>query len=203
MANPIIHAQSSVNKFGGTIDDYIPIHEKMDCSKAYLSDNRHRALTHTMFWVREVMIPIFGSYIVVKKGDKEVTISVKDICEQHILEDFRMKFIPTVQDYLQEMEFKTWMQNGKGIPNSAARLYPELKEEEPKETPPETTPEVEVVKKVEQPKIEEETPKIDVTSTTEKILVSSLQAKILELERENARLRMRGGRGGYGSMVLD
>lgn len=127
MANPIIHAQSSVKRWGGTIDDYIHLHEKMDCSKAYLSDNRHRALTHTMFWVREVMIPIYGSYITVTKDEKEIAVSTKDICEQHILEDYRMKFIPTVQDFLQEMDFKEWMQNGKGVPASAKKLYPELK----------------------------------------------------------------------------
>lgn len=129
MANPIIHSQSSVKKFGGVLDDYITIHEKMDCSKAYLSDNRHRALTHTMFWVKEVMIPIFGSYIKVQKDGKEINVSVKDICEQHILEDYRMKFIPTVQDFLQEMDFKEWMLNGKGVPSSAKKLYPELDKE--------------------------------------------------------------------------
>lgn len=130
MANAIIHSQSSVKKFGGKLEDYLTIHEKMDCSKAYISDNRHRALTHTMFWVKEVMIPIYGSYIEVTKNDKLIKVSVKDICEQHILEDFRMKFIPTAQDFLQEMEFKEWMQNGKGVCPSATKLYPELIKQE-------------------------------------------------------------------------
>lgn len=130
MANAIVHSQSSVKKFGGELDDYLAIHEKMDCSKAYLSDNRHRALTHTMFWVKEVMIPIYGSYIeVTNKDGKLVKVSVKDICEQHILEDYRMKYIPTVQDFLQEMDFKDWMQNGKGVCPSAKKLYPELEEQ--------------------------------------------------------------------------
>jgi hypothetical protein len=116
---PIIHAESSVNKWGGVVEDYLKIHEKMDVSKAYFSDNRHRALTHTMFWVIEVMLPIFGSYIEVE-GKK---VSVKDICERHILEDFKQKYIPTVQDYIQEMEMKPWMQNGNGIPDSVKKLY--------------------------------------------------------------------------------
>ncbi len=131
--NPIIHTQNSIKKFGGDEETdfpkYLAIHEKMDCSKAYFSDNRHRALTHHMFWVKEVMLPIFGSYITLKNGKK---VSVKDICEQHILEDFRMKFIPTTQDYLQEIEMKKWMQNGAGTPDSAKKLYPELKEIETK-----------------------------------------------------------------------
>lgn len=38
MANPIIHSESSVKRWGGKIEDYLPIHEKMDCSKAWISD---------------------------------------------------------------------------------------------------------------------------------------------------------------------
>ena len=92
----------------------------MDCSKAYVADNRHRALTHNNFWIHEVMIPIFG-YTFKNSAGKDVC--VKDICEQHILEDFGMRFIPTAQDYLENMDFKDWMQNGiKDIPSSFTKL---------------------------------------------------------------------------------
>lgn len=121
--NPVIHSQNNVKKWGGEIEDYLPIHKKMDCSKAYFADNRHRALTHTMFWVNEVMLPLFGDYITLTNGKK---ISVKDICEQHILEDYAMKFIPNVQDFLQEMEYLTWMQNGKSRPESNKKIWKEL-----------------------------------------------------------------------------
>jgi len=113
--SPLIHSKSSAKKFGGVWQDYIEIHEKMDCSKAYFADRRHRALTHTLFWVREVMLPIFGSAII-NSDDKEV--SVKDICEQHILEDFSNKFIPNIQDWLIHMNVTDWMNNGQGIPDS-------------------------------------------------------------------------------------
>jgi hypothetical protein len=34
-----------------------------------------------------------------------------------------MKFIPTAQDYLQEMEIKSWMNNGReGIPDSFKKI---------------------------------------------------------------------------------
>jgi len=33
-----------------------------------------------------------------------------------------MKFIPTAQDFLQEMETKPWMDNGNGIPDSFKKL---------------------------------------------------------------------------------
>lgn len=116
MANAWIHSKSSARRFGGVPDDYLTLHIKMDCSKAYVADNRHRALTHTNFWIHEVMIPIFGYTI---KNSEGKDICVKDVCEQHVLEDFGMKFIPTAQDYLEHMKFEDWMQNGvKGCPSS-------------------------------------------------------------------------------------
>jgi hypothetical protein len=46
MAHPIKHAQSSARKFGGKVEDYLPIHNWFDESKAFLGDFRHRALRH-------------------------------------------------------------------------------------------------------------------------------------------------------------
>ncbi len=111
MANPLKHSQSSVKLWGGKVEDYLPLHNKMDSSKKYFSDNRHRALTHNMFFIFEVMIPLFGEYITNSDGK---LVSVKDICEWHILEDFGKKYIPNVSDYLSEMEIKSWMANGLG-----------------------------------------------------------------------------------------
>lgn len=120
MANPLKHSQSSVKLWGGKVEDYLPLHNKMDSSKKYFSDNRHRALTHNMFFIFEVMIPIFGEYIT-NSSDKVV--SVKDICEWHILEDFGKKYIPNVSDYLGEMEIKSWMANGIGeLPASQKKM---------------------------------------------------------------------------------
>jgi hypothetical protein len=111
MANPYLHAKSSAKKFGGLFTDYLEIHKKMDCSKAYLSSNIHRTLTHHPFWIHEVMIPIFGDIIQNSEGK---IVSVKDICEQHILEDFGGKYIPTAQDYFENVELKDWLNNGLG-----------------------------------------------------------------------------------------
>ena len=118
MANPLKHSQSSVKLWGGKVEDYLPLHNKMDSSKKYISDNRHRALTHNMFFIFEVMIPIFGEYITNSSGK---VVSVKDICEWHILEDFGKKYIPNVSDYLGEMEIKSWMANGIGEPPASQK----------------------------------------------------------------------------------
>jgi hypothetical protein len=123
MANPLVHSKSSVRLWGGKVEDYLPLHNKMDISKKYFSDNRHRALTHNMFFIFEVMIPLFGEYIDNSDGK---TVSVKDICEYHILEDYGKKFIPNVSDFLQEMEIKSWMANGLGEkPSSQKKVITE------------------------------------------------------------------------------
>jgi hypothetical protein len=123
MATPLKHAQSSVKRWKGNVDDYISIHTKMDCSKKYFPDNRHRMLTHNMFFIFEVIIPLFGEYITNSDGR---SVSTKDICEFHILEDYRMRFIPTPQDWLENLNMKAWMQNGFGdAPSSAKLRYPD------------------------------------------------------------------------------
>lgn len=120
MSKPYIHAVSSARRFGGVPEDYIKIHNLMDSSKGVIADNRHRALTHTSWFLSTILEQVFGVTIENSAGRK---VSVRDVGEQHILEDFGGRFIPTAQDYLEGMEFKDWMQNGnKGCPSSSVKL---------------------------------------------------------------------------------
>jgi len=106
MSKPYIHSLSSAKKFGGIPEDYLEIHQLMDSSKGAIPDNRHRALTHTSWFLSTILERIFGITIVNSEGK---TVSVRDIGEQHILEDYGGRFIPTAQDFLQEIPYKTWM----------------------------------------------------------------------------------------------
>jgi flagellar motor component MotA len=141
MSKSDIHAKSSAKKFGGKATDYIEIHEMIDSSKAFCADNRHRFLFHhsagtfyiqKMFGVDfdeiekikskynlpnefiEDLLNLFknnrskGVHILNSDNKK---IHVRDIAEQHILEDFRDKFIPTINDYINNMQLKNWMNN--------------------------------------------------------------------------------------------
>jgi hypothetical protein len=122
MSKPWIHAKSSAKKFGGDPEDYIAIHNLMDSSKGCIGDNRHRCLTHNS-WFISADGPLERIFGVVIKNSSGVEVSVRDIGEQHILEDFGMRFIPTPQDYLQEMEMKPWMSNGlNSVPQSFSRV---------------------------------------------------------------------------------
>ena len=115
MAKPWIHAVSSARQFGGKPEDYIEIHNHMDATKGSFADNRHRAITHNAFYIGPdgPLERVFGVTIENSEGK---TVSVRSIGEQHVLEDFG-GFIPTLQDFLAEMEYKPWM-NGQGQPPS-------------------------------------------------------------------------------------
>ena len=121
MSKPFTHAESSVRKWGGTPEDYLDIHQFFDSSKGIIADSRHRALLHNSFVIMPggILERIFGVTITNSDGRK---ISVRDIGEQHILEDFGGRFIPSAQDYLQEIEIKEWMVQGKGAPPSFAKI---------------------------------------------------------------------------------
>jgi hypothetical protein len=91
----------------------------MDSSKATIADSRHRALTHNAWFVGTILEKVFGVTITNSVGR---VVSVRDIGEQHVLEDFGGRYVPSAQDYLQEIEFKEWMLSGKGAPPSFAKL---------------------------------------------------------------------------------
>lgn len=106
MGKPIQHAESSVQRFGGKIDDYIKIHEFLDSSQSAVSDLRHRMLTHNAWFITTIMPKIFGSYITNADGKN---IAVQSICEYHVFEDLQR--YPSAQDWANEVQWKDWMKN--------------------------------------------------------------------------------------------
>lgn len=115
MSKPLIHARSSAKQFGGQWTDYMEIHELMDSSKSVVATNLHRALTHNSWFISIILPRIFGETFV-RKSDGQV-VSTREIGEQHVTEDFN-GFIPSATDFLNEIEMKDWMRNGRGLPPS-------------------------------------------------------------------------------------
>lgn len=111
MSKPYIHALSSVRRWGGEPEDYLPIHNLMDKSKGTIADSRHRALTHNAWFISEILEQIFGVVIENSAGRK---VSVRDVGEQHVMEDYGNRFIPSAQDFLEGIPMKEWMIAGKG-----------------------------------------------------------------------------------------
>lgn len=113
MAKPWIHAESSARKFGGQPEDYIEIHNFMDSSKSAFPDNRHRVLTHNSWFIGPdgPLERAFGITITNSDGR---SVSVREIGEQHVLEDYGNRYIPSPQDFIENMEYQDWMNNGIG-----------------------------------------------------------------------------------------
>lgn len=103
MAKPLVHARSSVRKWGGKPEDYLPIHEKMDSSKAAHAEVTHRCVFHSAFGIF-LMEDIFGRTITNSDGRE---VHVRDVAEQHVLED--LGWIPSLSDWMKEMTAKPWM----------------------------------------------------------------------------------------------
>ena len=109
MANPLIHSKSSVKRWGGKVEDYLPLHELIDSPKATMNNNSVRVLTHNTWFAYQIMPKIFGYNIINSDGR---SVDVVDISMLHIAEDFRMKFVPTPQDYLQHLQVQALFNNG-------------------------------------------------------------------------------------------
>lgn len=124
---PYIHAELSAKRFGGVPADYIDIHELLDSSKAAFPNNAHRVITHNSWFVVTILPKVFGHVRINSEGKRY---NVKDVGEYHILEDFKMKFIPSIQDYLENLIVQPWMNNGNGSPNRCILAFKNLKEAE-------------------------------------------------------------------------
>lgn len=103
MASPYHHALSSVKKWGGAVEDYQKIHDWFDASKAFVGDFRHRALRHHAQGIFESE-SVFGGTITLSSGR---VIPTRWVGEQHVRED--CGFIPTLQDWLQQISPQPWM----------------------------------------------------------------------------------------------
>jgi hypothetical protein len=74
-----------------------------------MNNNSSRLLTHNTWFAYTIIPKIFGYNIINSDGKSVDTV---DIAMLHIAEDFRMKFVPTPQDYLKHLEVQPWMNNG-------------------------------------------------------------------------------------------
>jgi hypothetical protein len=119
VSKPYEHAILSAKKWGGRPEDYLAVHDFMDSSKAHVADMRHRAILHSSFGIY-LAERVFGVNITVRKkdninpdgiycrdGDELELVSVRDIAEQHVIQD--LGFIPSVQQYLDHMTLADWM----------------------------------------------------------------------------------------------
>ena len=105
--HPYHHAESSARKYGGKPEDYLPLHQWFDESKAFFPDIRHRALRHHAEGIF-LCERLFGVTLVNSQGRE---VPVRFLGEQHVQEDLR--WIPTAQDWLRCIKPEPWMLRGR------------------------------------------------------------------------------------------
>ena len=103
MGTPLLHAKSSVRKYGGSVNDYIAIHKWFDSTKSNYPKFLHRAVLHNSFGML-LAEQVFGDFVVNSDG-KDV--EVRQIAYDHIMED--CGFVPTIEDWVKHIQVQPWM----------------------------------------------------------------------------------------------
>ena len=107
MAHPLQHSKSSVNKWGGKIEDYIDIHNWFDETKSWVGSSYHRMFRHHSEGIFECEKK-FGMSFVNSDGK---TVYTRYVGEQHVKEDC-YNYIPSAREWIQALESKEkpmWM----------------------------------------------------------------------------------------------
>lgn len=104
---PLLHAKISVRKFGGTVENYLPIHNFFDQTKGYIPDSRHRMILHNSFGIM-LCEQVFGVYI---KNSDGKDVSVRDIAEHHVIDD--LGYIPTLCEVFKDVAVPAEIVSGK------------------------------------------------------------------------------------------
>lgn len=107
MAHPLQHSKSSVNKWGGRIEDYIDIHNWFDETKSWVGSSYHRMFRHHSEGIFECEKK-FGMSFVNSDGK---TVYTRYVGEQHVKEDC-YNYIPSAREWIQSLESKEkpmWM----------------------------------------------------------------------------------------------
>ncbi len=109
MAHPYHHALSSVRRWGGAPDDYIPLHSWFDESKAIVADFRHRALRHHAEGIF-MLETLFGVTTTLSTGR---ILPTRLVGEQHVVED--LGFIPSFADWVRCIRPEPWMGRARAL----------------------------------------------------------------------------------------
>jgi len=101
MSHAVIHAKSSVKKYGGLYTDYLYLHEWLDESKLWYPYLFHRMFRHHTMGIHEGE-QRFGSHFTNSDGK---VVYVRYILTDHIMEDC-YGHVPTPMEWMDAMKSK-------------------------------------------------------------------------------------------------
>lgn len=97
--HPYHHAASSALRFGGELEDYLPLHRWFDDSKQGFADSRHRAIKHHREGIAWA-VRVFGETV--------AGIPTQELGEQHVMED--LGEVPSVAKWWGAITLRPWME---------------------------------------------------------------------------------------------
>lgn len=103
MKKALMRAKQSVRKFGGDIDDYLPLHSWFCETQTWAEGARHYVFRHHTQGIFEAEKK-FG-YAILNSHGKEIPTRI--LCEIHIKEE--LNFIPTAFELIQFLSIDKWM----------------------------------------------------------------------------------------------
>lgn len=109
MSHCYYHALSSVKRWGGEAEDYLPLHQWFDESKKIVADPRHRSLRHHAEGIF-MLETVFG--VTIRNADGR-DIPVRLIGEQHVQEDLGR--IPSFADWARLIQPMPWILRGNPV----------------------------------------------------------------------------------------
>lgn len=109
MAHCYFHALASARSWGGKPEDYQPLHDWFDQSKAHIADFRHCALRHHSEGIF-MLETVFGTTITNSDGR---VVPVRLIGEQHVRDD--LGGIPSFADWARAIRPEPWMGRGQRL----------------------------------------------------------------------------------------
>ena len=94
MANPLIHSKSSVKRWGGKVEDYLPIHELIDSPKMTMNNNSARLMTHNTWFAYHIVPKIFGYNITNSDGRSVDVVDIVVLPAAHAAERRTNNILP-------------------------------------------------------------------------------------------------------------
>lgn len=119
--NPYDHARSSARRFGGRWQDYLPVHDWLDGSKAAFCHFLHRALRHHREGVVEA-VALFGPTL---RNADGVAVPTEAVAHQHLEEDCRR--LPDAAEWICAFAPPAWwpavVPEGEALARASARRF--------------------------------------------------------------------------------
>jgi hypothetical protein len=103
--SPYKHSLAAVAKYGGRVEDYLPIDKFFDSTKLHLATWQHRAILHNTFGI-DLCEQIFGDTITNSDGR---VIETRYLAIDHIKAD--CGFVPTIEQWLHDLKPKKFALN--------------------------------------------------------------------------------------------